>query len=228
MANDIYIFIGPPGSGKGTLSSFCVKNFGWNQLSTGNLCRKHIAEQTEIGKQIDLALKFGKLISDDLITSMVGDWLFEIIETNKAVILDGYPRTLAQAKSFNALLTTKLKNSKVKVIKFSIADNYVIDRICRRFICQNKECQAVYSAVENSLLAPKKSMTCDNCTSVLVRRNDDLPEAIKERLHVYYKHENELVNFYENLGYSIIEFNAEKSIESVFEDFKVMAGVSHP
>ena len=66
----IFIFLGPPGSGKGSLSQFCVKRLGWQQLSTGNLCREHIARQTEIGKQIDFAIKSGKLISDSLIIEM--------------------------------------------------------------------------------------------------------------------------------------------------------------
>ena len=74
---DIVIFLGPPGSGKGSLSQLCVKRLGWHQLSTGNLCREHIARGTEIGTQIDFAIKSGKLIADSLILEMVHDWLRE-------------------------------------------------------------------------------------------------------------------------------------------------------
>lgn len=221
----VYIFLGPPGSGKGTLSNLCVKNLGWSQLSTGNLCRKHIAEQTEIGKLIDLALKSGKLISDELITDMVKDWLFEIIDSVDSVILDGFPRTLPQAQAFGKIITEKMSTMCAKVVKFSIPDEKVIARVGSRFVCKNKNCQTVYSLVENSNLAPKRSMICDNCDSELIRRSDDSVETITERLVTYHKHEQALIDYYVDTGFSVVDVNAERSIESLFEEFKRINGV---
>ncbi len=86
----VYIFLGPLDQAKEHYQTFVLRIWAGSQLSTGNLCRKHIAEQTEIGKLIDLALKSGKLISDELITDMVKDWLFEIIDSVDSVILDGF------------------------------------------------------------------------------------------------------------------------------------------
>lgn len=215
----VYIFIGPPGSGKGSLSSLCVNNFGWVQLSTGNLCRKHIAERTEIGKQIDFALKSGKLIPDSLIVNMVDEWLDTVAESTDAVILDGYPRTVAQARSFNDYLNTK-ENWKTQIIKFSVDENVIINRLCSRYTCTNQQCQAVYSLISGSSLAPKKANMCDRCSSALSKREDDNEIIIKERLNTYHKHEKDLLNFYYEQGYPVIDVDVNKNLDTVFMEFK--------
>ncbi len=98
---DIYIFIGPPGSGKGYIIPSMCKKVWLESISTGNLCRKHIAEQTEIGKQIDFAIKSGKLVSDSLIIAMVKNGCLANADQFDAVILDGFPRTIAQAQALH-------------------------------------------------------------------------------------------------------------------------------
>ena len=98
---NIVIFLGPPGSGKGSLSNLAIKNMGFNQISTGNLCRQHIANATDIGNQIDSIIKSGRLIPDELITSMVFDWLNQRNNGFLPIILDGYPRTVNQAIALN-------------------------------------------------------------------------------------------------------------------------------
>ena len=95
-----YIFIGPPGAGKGSLSHLCVEKLGWTQISTGDLFRKHRAQGTEIGKQIDFAVKSGKLVEDKLVIQVGMEWFNNNFESSKALILDGFPRTLAQAEMF--------------------------------------------------------------------------------------------------------------------------------
>ncbi len=222
---DIYIFIGPPGSGKGSLANVCSERFGWDVLSTGNLCRKHIVEQTEIGKEIDFAIKSGTLISDELICRMVEHWFLGKIENNNSIILDGYPRTLEQAKIFNNLLKNSDKQLKLHVIEFVISDKVVIERLFFRLTCSNKECQAVYCVSEGSLRAPQKKDICDRCGSTLVRRVDDEITAIQKRLEVYHKHAQSFLNYYENNGYPIVRLDAEKSLEVVFKDFIQSTGV---
>jgi adenylate kinase len=216
----IFIFIGPPGSGKGTLADLCTKRFGWLQISTGNLCRKHIAEQTEIGKEIDLIIKSGKLINDDLITSMVVDWLSENAQEVSGIILDGYPRTVVQARDFDNSLNALYPQAREKVVLFSIPDDVVINRLCRRFVCQNKDCQAIYSTLNDSqALLGQEKLFCKECGFVLGRRPDDEESSIKKRLVIYHKHKQDLIDYYSNQGTEFIEIDASKPLKEVFESF---------
>lgn len=217
----VYIFVGPPGSGKGTLSYLCVKNWGWIQLSTGNLCRKHIAEQTELGKQIDFALKSGKLVPDNLINQMVCNWFQDTIKKVDTIILDGYPRTVAQAKELHSFLKQGLPEVSVKVVRFFISDETVVNRICGRLVCKNKDCQEVYSAIPGAR-NPLKAMKCDTCCHELGCRNDDAVTQIKERLVTYHKHEGDLLHFFKNTNYFIQELKVERDLDDIFEDFKTM------
>lgn len=222
---NVYILVGPPGSGKGTVSHLCTKTMDWIQLSTGNLCRKHIAEQTEIGKQIDFALKSGKLVSDSLINDMVYDWFLDTIKTADHIILDGYPRTVVQAQALHNFLQQKLPNVTVNIVRFFISDEEVIARICGRLVCQNKDCQAVYSL--NAVGAkPLNEMKCDACGNPLGRRNDDALAAAKDRLITYHKHEQDLLDFYKSKMFEIKELHVEKQLDQVFEDFKKLVGYS--
>jgi adenylate kinase len=220
---NVYIFVGPPGSGKGTLSHLCVKKLGWVQLSTGNLCRKHIVEQTEIGKQIDFALKSGKLVSDSLINTMVNEWFTAAINQADNIILDGYPRTVGQAQALHDFLTKNFQSVNVSVVRFSISDEAVVSRVDGRLVCLNTACQEVYS-VHQSARMPSKHMTCDVCMSELGRRHDDDASAVRDRLHIYHKHEQDLLNFYEKTPHEIKHFTVEKPLEEVFEDFKKLMG----
>jgi len=224
-SRNIVIFIGPPGSGKGSLSNLCMEHLKWVQLSTGNLCRIHIAQQTEIGQQMDQAIRSGKLIADHLIIDMVDSWLLEQNEQTSSIILDGYPRTVAQAQALMSLLKDKLNEFNLHVVRLSISDDQVVLRLGGRSICQNKNCQAVYSLLPGSSLSPKKEMVCDKCSHSLIRRSDDELEAIKERLKTYYKHENDLLSYYHGAGIEIKKVNVEKTLHEVFGEFKILMGM---
>ena len=215
----VFIFIGPPGAGKGSLASLCVKHFGWVQISTGNLCRKHIVEQTEIGKEIDLIIKSGKLINDDLINLMVFEWFNENAGKASGIIFDGYPRTVAQAQAFDAMLNAMFPAVRVRVVLFDLIDDVVVNRLCSRYVCQNKECQAVYSLSPHSDLAPVTTMVCDLCSGHLGRRDDDTEIAVRKRLDIYHRHEQQLLDFYQNNGTEIITLDASKQLREVFDSF---------
>ncbi len=217
---NVFVFVGPPGSGKGSLSQLCAKKLGWKQFSTGNLCRKHIGEGTQIGKEIDFIIKSGKLISDSLISKMVEEWFTGRLGQFSVVILDGYPRTIAQARALNELLKTKFVSLRLHVVRFFISDEQVIVRLGGRYTCQNKECQAVYSLIKGSSLAPQKNMSCDVCSVSLERRKDDGAVAVQERLKGYYKHEQALLDFYKESGQMVHELNVERPLNMVFDDFK--------
>ncbi len=152
---DIFIFLGPPGSGKGSLSHLCVKRLGWQQLSTGNLCREHIAQQTDIGKQIDFAIKSGKLISDSLIIEMASAWLKKTFEHTGIVIFDGFPRTVPQAQALHEIITS-LDDVTMNVVRMDIPFETVVYRLLARSICQNNKCQSVYSMHKHSSQQPVK------------------------------------------------------------------------
>lgn len=220
----VILLIGPPGSGKGTLSQKCVQKLGWKQVSTGDLCRKHIAKQTEIGKSIDFAIKSGKLVSDGLISQMVFEWFRDGEDSSDVVILDGYPRTVNQAKDFNELADQLGDSAQVVVAKFIIDDKVVVDRLVNRYICKNKSCQRVYSLNAASTLVPQNDMMCDSCGSELIKRKDDNADAIRERLKVYHLHEDDLLSHYENAGYEIREFKSDLPIDQLFAEFKEEMG----
>ena len=224
QAGKVFIFIGPPGAGKGSLASLCVKYFDWLQISTGNLCRKHIAEQTKIGKEIDLIIKSGKLINDDLITFMVFEWFHENVDKASGIIFDGYPRTVAQAQAFDTMLKATFPAVQVKVVLFSLTDDVVVNRLCSRYVCQNKECQAVYSLSPHSDLAPAETTVCDLCSGPLGRRDDDNEIAVRKRLDIYHRHEQQLIDFYQNNGNKIIQLDASKQLREVFENFTQIIG----
>lgn len=222
---NVLIFLGAPGAGKGTLAERCVQELGFIQLSTGNLCRMHIANQTEIGRQIDLIIKSGKLVSDSLIVDMVADWFAKETGDASTIILDGFPRTVAQADALKKLFEEKFPTVKLSVIKLEISDEAVVARLCSRVVCENKACQAVYSLVQGSALAPAKAGLCDLCGGTLVVRPDDAEDSVRKRLQVYHQHENALVDFYGSIKQPVMRLNVEKPLEEVFSEFKNVMGL---
>ena len=217
-----FIFFGAPGAGKGSLATMCVKKLGWRQLSTGNLFRKHISEGTELGNQIDFAIKSGKLVDDEVVVKTVATWVYENISLTKAIMCDGFPRTLVQARLFIDLLKKDFPKASVCVVKLEISDESVVARLSSRRMCQ--ECQATFSVLPGSDRKPRFEGVCDSCEGALIQRNDDKPETILTRLAVYHKHAGELLHFYEQLGISTVTIDVEKSLDEVFENFVALVG----
>jgi adenylate kinase len=225
MQKNIFIFMGAPGSGKGTLSSVCKKKFGWKQLSTGDLCRNHMQDQTEIGKQITKIIAAGELVADDIIAEMVKRWLLDLQDMNEDIIFDGYPRTLAQAKTFCELLAGDLQDFQPWIIKLDVSADAIVERLLSRAICVNKDCQSVYSTIAGSVYASKVDMICDSCGDALKRRIDDTRESIVHRISVYRSHEQEIIDFFMKQSglcddSHLIELNGNQTIEEILNDFK--------
>jgi len=218
------ILLGPPGAGKGTLSHVLVTQHGWLQFSTGNECRKHISQGTEIGKQIDFAIKSGKLVDDLLITELVAHWVRSQTDSFK-VILDGYPRTVPQAKLFFEFLRDYYPHTRVDIVSLDVPDNVVIKRLTSRLVCNNKECQAVYSDQENSSSGSLKNISCDVCGASLYRRVDDTAETISSRLNTYHEHVHELLSFIKGQGFDISHISADQEISDVVHDFMRVLGI---
>lgn len=220
LNREIYIFVGPPGCGKGTLSALCVDQLNWAQLSTGNMCRKHIAEGTEIGKTIDFIIKSGKLISDSLIADLVKVELNLVLQNYESVILDGFPRTDAQARLLHEYVNDK--NLKLSLVNFRVDHGVVIERLASRMVCSNKDCQSVYTTAYGSSLLPKLEGVCDKCESSLYRREDDHPQVVEKRLKEHDRQAANVIDYYKNLGLPIVDLDVNRAIENVFFDFKSM------
>ncbi len=213
-----YIFFGPPGAGKGTLAHKCVEELGYLQLSTGDLFRKHQAEGTEIGKQIDFAMNSGTLIDDNLVIDIVKQWLEEHESIAQGFLFDGFPRTVTQAKLFLEMFARVVPEMKLMVVQLIIDDEKVVERIISRRVCSNKDCQAVFSMRVESL-GSKIDGVCDVCGSKLIQREDDKRNVVSSRLMTYHRHSQGLIDFFEKSGILIKKLNADMPFDEVFEKF---------
>ncbi len=173
------IFLGPPGAGKGTLASRLVASTGLDHLSTGDMLREEIKNNTELGKEAKQYIDEGKLVPDSLIIDMVKQ---RLSHTKAGVMFDGFPRTVAQAKALDGITTIDA------VINLYTTVNVVIDRIGGRRLC--KQCGAVYNVSWYS-----KSL-CEKCGGELYTRADDTEETIKKRFDVYLAETAPLIDYY--------------------------------
>lgn len=213
----VFSFFGPPGSGKGTLARQC-EVFGIHLLSTGDLCRKHVALGDAIGKEVDSYLLQGHLVPDTLMMQMVKNWFLHEANDGKPVILDGFPRTKIQAQSFLEFLKAELPQVSFEVVVFTLPDKDILDRLAVRFVCQVATCQEVYNMTAKR---PLKDGICDKCSKPLTRRNDDNFKVIIERLRIFPQYRNDLMDFYKKNGCNVTDFSVTGlSVQEVFEKFK--------
>lgn len=182
------IMLGAPGSGKGTIGTEICDEFNLVHVATGDIFREGMKNQTELGKKAEEYISQGKLVPDEVTVGMVKTKLDKL----ENVLLDGFPRTIDQAKALEEYLKEKGKEI-TAVIDLEVPDQDIIKRTSSRVICSNKECGASYNTV---FMPPKVEGICDRCGSALTKRKDDNPETIKERLDVYHKNTEPLINFY--------------------------------
>jgi adenylate kinase len=212
-------FFGPPGSGKGTVAQRLVKDLGYCMLSTGDLARSHIQDQTELGKAMQVYVGKGELIPDKIITQMVLDWLQEKIKTCSTIILDGFPRTSGQAECLLRELQENkaFSNSTFSVVNFELPEEEIVRRISSRSVCENKKCQEVYSELVKK---PKVPGICDICESKVLRRSDDEPEVVRERLRGFAKTKDSLLSAYAQADQEVADFVVpEGGLDVVFQEF---------
>ncbi|MBR3249713.1 MAG: adenylate kinase [Clostridia bacterium] len=189
----ILIMLGAPGTGKGTVAGILSKKLGIPQVSTGDIFRKNISEKTELGKLAESYISKGALVPDDVTVKLVEDRLNQE-DAQAGVILDGFPRTTAQAEALDKILENI--NKKVDMtINLTTPEEEIIERIVNRRICP--KCKSVYNLVLNPT---KKEGICDKCGAELTARADDNEETIKSRLETYFEQTSPLVNYYEEKG----------------------------
>lgn len=193
------IMLGAQGTGKGTVAGILSKNTGWPQISTGDIFRANISEKTELGIKANEYIAKGQLVPDEITVPMVIDRL-EQEDCKEGAILDGFPRTVEQAKKLDEILAGKGKKVDL-VLNLTTPREEIIERILNRRVCP--KCKATY----NLKLHPSKvEGICDVCGAQLVQREDDKSEeAVNLRLETYEKKTSPLIDFYTEKGVLITE-----------------------
>ena len=182
----VIIMLGAPGTGKGTVAGMLSEDLDIPQVSTGDIFRKHIAEQTELGKLANSYISKGKLVPDDVTVNLVKDRLRED-DVKNGIILDGFPSTVKQAEALDEM------DKKVSMtINLTTPEKELIERVVNRRICPH--CKAVYNLILNP---PKQNGICDKCGQELITRDDDNEKTFKGRLKTYLDETSPLVNYYE-------------------------------
>ncbi len=189
------IMLGAPGTGKGTVAGILREKLNLVHLSSGDIFRECIAKKDDLAKELDEYLAQGKLVPDELTIRIIGAKLQEP-EMKNGIILDGFPRTIEQAKQLDKFYQEQGQKIDL-VINLTSQEDEIIERISFRRICSNQDCKAVFNLKLNP---PKVDGVCDFCGSELTQRKDDNPETIKSRLATYFETTSPLVDFYKEKG----------------------------
>lgn len=203
------ILLGPPGAGKGTQARRLEEKWGLKQLSTGDLLRAAVKAGTSLGREAKSYMDAGKLVPDDLIIRMIAEWMKKP-EASKGFILDGFPRTVPQAKALDDMLTThglKLK----AVVEMKVDDTALIARVSGRFTCS--KCGEGY---HDSFKPTTKAGVCDKCGGKdFMRRPDDNAETMKTRLDAYHAQTAPIIPYYQAQG-NLVHVDGMAEMDAVF------------
>lgn len=210
-----FVLFGPPGAGKGTQSAFLVQKAGFVQISTGDILRAAITSQSVLGLKAKSFMDKGDLVPDSLVIDLVK----EILDRNPGanLVFDGFPRTLAQADSLDALLESS-KSPLGKAVFLEVDENVLVKRLSGRRTC--RQCGALYHLTEKP---SKKPEQCDICDGELFQRPDDQEVAIATRLKAYQRSTFPLKEYYKKKGI-LVEVSGDRGPELVFSDIKKVLG----
>jgi adenylate kinase len=206
------IIFGPPGSGKGTYALRLEPKLNIVKISTGDIFREAVKQNTPLGKKVSGYLERGELVPDDITIEVLKE---KIEGIKNGFILDGYPRTLNQAEALE-----KITNIDA-VINLIVPDSVIIERLSTRRVC--KRCGEIYNI---KYLKPKVPGVCDKCGGELYQRNDDKPEVIKQRLKTYEKQSKPLIDYYKkripfaNVGCDRADIPPEVIVEKILKELK--------
>ncbi len=187
------ILVGPPGSGKGTQAKLLSNRLGLTHISTGDILREATRHHTPLGKVALPYMQSGQLVPDDLVNEIVAEH-FRNEDRPERFVMDGYPRTLAQAASFDQVLRQQFLDL-TAVLLFLVDDQEIIARMTGRWSCP--KCKATYHVVYNP---PRTAGICDVCGTQLIQRIDDKEETVRERLKIYHASTADLVSYYRAQG----------------------------
>lgn len=187
------ILLGPPGAGKGTQAKVLAQKLGLPHISTGDILRQDVSENTTLGKEARDFMNKGALVPDELVTRMLVQRINQP-DVQKGFILDGYPRNISQAEALDEMLQQKNLTIDLAVY-LDTSEPVIIQRLSGRLVCSS--CGANFHSKN---MPPKINLTCDNCGGKLYQRNDDNPQTIKERLRVYLQDSSPVIQYYNDRG----------------------------
>ncbi|MCH2533570.1 MAG: adenylate kinase [Bdellovibrionales bacterium] len=205
------LLFGPPGAGKGTQSTFLVEKLDMRHISTGDLFRSAMKNNTELGQKAKQYMDKGQLVPDEIVIGMVEEKLKSL--SGQSFILDGFPRTEPQAQALDKLLD-QLNLKLDWVVSLSVPDETLISRLTGRRVC--KACGAVYHTDSKPT---QKEGVCDVCGGEVIQRADDKEEVIKDRLEVYRKNTAPLIDYYQAQN-KLLDIDGTGATEAVFERIK--------
>jgi len=212
------ILLGAPGAGKGTVAKMLTKIDGAVQISTGDILRGAVQAGTELGKEAEAYMKRGDLVPDELIMGIMEKRL-QAPDCEKGFLLDGFPRTIAQADALKALLA-RLGIELDMAVNIDVPREVILDRLTTRRTCSNAECQAIYNVKSSP---PKQEGVCDKCGSPVIQREDETEAAISHRLQTYNDKTAPLIGFYEKEGL-LLNVSATSS-DAVIDAIQAKLGV---
>ncbi len=204
------LIMGPPGAGKGTQAEVLIKELDIVHVSTGDMFRNAIKEGTEMGKKAKEYMDKGQLVPDEVVIGMVKDRLSRT-DCNKGFLLDGFPRTVGQAKALDATLS-QLDIKLDGVINIIVPLEKLMERLTGRRVCRG--CGASYHIMFN---APTVEGKCDSCGGELYQRSDDNKESVETRLKAYQEKTQPLIEYYNEKG-CLLEVNGDQDINQVLQD----------
>lgn len=204
------LLMGPPGAGKGTQAEKLIRDYGIPQISTGDMFRAAVKSGTELGKEAKSYMDKGALVPDSVTIGIVGERLAQK-DCQKGWILDGFPRTEAQAKALDAILK-EIHISLTAVLEIKADAKGLIKRISGRLVC--KGCGASF---HKDFRPPAKEGICDNCGGELYQRADDNEATVGERLVVYEKSTRPLIDYYKKTG-KLYEIDGDQEMDKVYDD----------
>ena len=187
------VLVGPPGAGKGTQAKYLAKHFAIPQISTGDIFRANVAEQTELGREAKRYMDAGDLVPDEVTIAMVRDRIGQD-DAAGGFLLDGFPRNVAQAEALNEILG-RMNAPLDAVLELKVDDEEVVRRLSGRRTC--RQCGHVW---HQEFDPPKEDGVCDKCGGQLFQRDDDQPETVQHRLDIYQEQTAPLVGFYHDNG----------------------------